>query len=323
MNSEELAAMKAVCEQRDRAREALGRLVDKFWSAHYNHTFDAEDTRYVKKNGEIEKDENGRKKEYRCSAGRSLMDCFYGCDLFDKEVCKGHDCPMGFNHRLMYECVREANEVLDERSAEFKPFDLERIPEYDMRKRYNVTAAWYARMCLMFFNSFSIHKDYGDEQTRRMRDAAVSLVSIGLSKFGVHFPIGDVLADMNGVKEIDETAKGVQQFRSELKTVGDRYADREKAVARKGGDEAMAVILSDMDYALYHIVIESLAFIEEFTFGHDYPSADLGVYSDALSALKYKCVKVAKLPEDKFDLIQNMNDATLDADGFTVSDAEA
>ena len=322
MNSEELAAMKAVCEQRDRAREALGRLVDKFWSAHYNHAFDAEDTQYVEKDGEIEKDENGRKKEYRCSAGRSLMNCFHGCDLFDTEVCKGHDCPMGFHHRLMYECVREANEVLDERSAEFKPFDLDRIPQYDESRRYNVTAAWYARMCLMFLNGFSVFKKYDGKQSERLGEAAHRLVCIGLAHFGLRVPIECAEEERNG-KRIKEDDERLVKFAETMKPIQQRFADKDKEVERKGLQDGIDIIMSDNDYALWYVVHESLAFLCEFAFGHGYPSADLGVYGDVVNSLKWVCVKVAKLSEDKFDLIQNMNDATLDADGFTVSDAEA
>lgn len=319
MNSEELATLKAVCEQRDRAREALANLVDSFWSAHYNHAFDAEDTEEDKK----EKDENGKPKTYRCAAGRSLRDCFKGCNLFDKEgVCKGYDCPMGFHHRRMYERVREANEVLDERSAEFKPFDLDRIPQYDKTKKYEVTAEWYARMCLMFFNGFSLTKEYTKEQCEKMGEAASNLACIGLATFGVHFPVECANDEKNG-KKVSEDDPRIVEWNESMKPLIEKFSDRDAKVEKKGLADCLELFTGDEEYARWYIVKQSVTFLGEYAFGRDYPSADLGVYGDVLDCLKWVCAKVCGLPEENFAVIQNLNDVSLDADGFTVSDADA
>lgn len=319
MNSEELETLKAVCEQRDRAMTALANLVDSFWSAHYNHAFDAEDTEEDKK----EKDENGKPKTYRCAAGRSLRDCFKGCNLFDKEgVCKGYDCPMGFHHRRMYERVREANGVLDERAAEFVPLDLDRIPKYDKEKKYEVTAAWFARMCLMFFNGFSLNKEYTKEQCEKMGEAASNLACIGLATFGLHFPVECANDEKNG-KEVSADDPRIVEWNESMKPLIEKFADRDAKVEKKGLVDCLELFTGDEEYARWYIVKQSVTFLGEYAFGHDYPSADLGVYGDVLGGLKWVCREVCGLPEENFAIIQNLNDVSLDAEGFTVSDAEA
>lgn len=308
----DLETLKFVCEQRDCLKEALANLVDAFWSAHYNHTFDSEDRREDPK----EKDENGKPKTYRCSAGRSLRDCFRGCDLFDKKgVCKGYDCPMGFHHRHIYERVREAHKVLDERSAEFKPFDIDRIPKYDATKTYEITAAWYARMCLMFFNGFSLSKEYNKETSKKLGNAAQNLVSIGLASFGLHCPLDCVEDEKNG-KKVSPDDPRIIAWHESMKPLIDKFGDRESQIEKNGLMNCIDLFTNDKEFARWYIVRQSLVFLGEYAFGHDYPSADLGVYHDVLGGLTWVCARVCGFQENNFDIIQNLNDESFDTIGF-------
>ena len=147
--------LRSVCEQRDRAWEMIDTLISAFWSAHHNGAFEAEDQRYLTdKDGKAILGGTGEHKPYRCSAGRSLIDVFHGCDIFDSDRCRGFDCPMGFHHRYLYEKVRDAAAVLKEPRAERVPFDLSRIPQFDKDCAYTITPQWYARLFLAFFSDY-------------------------------------------------------------------------------------------------------------------------------------------------------------------------
>ena len=300
MNAEERELLKSVCKQRDRALDAIGRLVDSFWSAHHNHAFDAED----------------EKGEHKCAAGKSISDCFNGCPDFDKEgVCKGFDCPMGFHHRRIYERVREAYDILDERPVEKKPFDLARVPMYDPKKTYEVSPQWYARMVLCFLNGFRLDEDKKDaERAVRLGDAAASLVCIGFASFGLRFP--QEVFTMTGYEEVDENDPRIKQFKEQIVPFIEGYADKFKEITDAKIDDREAAVRKDEKVAFAFILNQFLTFMGEFAFGRDYPSADLGIYSEVKNALKYDCVSLLRLPRESFDIIENINDEALDKVGY-------
>ena len=77
---------------------------------------------------------------------------------------------------------------------------------------------------------------------------------------------------------------------------------------------------SDGEFALAYLVFNIMVFLGEYAFGHDYPSADLGVYGDAVQMMKHDCLVVMRIKHSQFDIIKNVNDTALDADGFKVED---
>jgi len=312
------ATLRAVCEQRDRANRVIGKLVDAFWSAHYNHAFDSEDEEDHKK----ELDENGRPKPYRCSAGRSLRDCFKGCDLFDKEgVCKGYDCPMGYHHRRLYEFVREANDFLDEPAAELNKFDLSRIPKWSPSCGYKVTAKWYAKMLLSFFVAFRLGENYGNDEWKMWSDAYTNLLRIGLANYGIALP-----EDLKGLdkKDLNDISPEAARVFGEIK----KFVEDRKELVRRieeyehgDPDEFDKALVADEDLAMFYLLQNAIIFMGDFAFGKDYPSCDLGVYGDYIAALKYRCVSILGLPRNNFDIIKFLNDT--DDKGLTILGGDA
>ena len=302
--------LRKVCEQRDRAFAALENMRYRFWAAHYNDAFAAQDRRE-----KVEKD--GTKKEYRCSAGKSLHSNFHGCDLFEKEgVCKAGDCPMGFHHYNCYAAAEEASKVLSERPAEFAHFDLSRIPDFDPSARYSVSARWYARMCLMFFNEFHIGEQYSNDRSDAFGKALVSLVGIGFSSLGVKFPVDFVteVINHNTDKCFADDDPHFLEYKETMKGFNEKYGANIRSMDGQKVFDREARLANNDDIALAFLVEATLTFLISFQIGHTYPGADLAVYAGTVEALRYDCVSVLGIGRNRFDLIENMNNMELDKD---------
>lgn len=307
--------LRKVCEQRDRAWSAIGRLIHTFWGAHYNHAFDAEDIQTEEK--------NGKKEVYHCSAGRTLSSVFHGCDLFDNdEVCKGYDCPMGFHHREIYGAVRDASKVIDELRAEQDPFNLERIPKYDPDKKYKVTPKWFARMCFMFLNGFHVGAKYTAEESRRHGDALASLVCICLSSLGFEFPIDFLSLSEEDKNALQEDDPRFVSFQKTFDRFHEMYDDKIKEFEDSDTEAQKKILKCNDDFVLAIIVKNMLIVMCEYAFGHEYPGADLGVYQGYFDSVKFDCGVVMGFEEDEsnFSIIQNINDTSLDNIGFAEED---
>ena len=298
--------LRKVCEQRDRAHRCIGELVDSFWSAHYNHAFDSEDEEEDTK----KLDENGKPTTYRCSAGRSLRDCFHGCNIFDdKEAgCKGYDCPMGYYHRRMYEFVRKADDVLDEPAAELKKFDLSRIPKWSSSYGYKVTSKWYAKMLLSFFIAFKMGENYTKKEWEQWSDAFTNLLRIGLANYGIALP-----KDLKGLEKEDmnDLSPNAARVLGEIKRfIESRKELIERIEKYEHGDPDVfdKALVADEELAMFYLLQNTIIFMGDFAFGKDYPSCDLGVYGDYISSLKYRCVSILGLPRNNFDIIKFLND---------------
>lgn len=301
--------LRDVCAQRDRAFRALEHLVDRFWAAHYNHAFAVEDK-------PDKKDENGKTIVHRCSAGKSYMDIFHGCDSFLKKgVCKEFDCPMGFHHFHFYKAAEEAQRVLNEDFAEKKPFNLERIPRYGHAKRYSVSPQWFARMEYMFLLSLKLGEECDEARSRALGDALSSLVSIGLSTLGYQIPF-DTFTDVPK----NEDDPRIVALKELLAPFNDKYGERLQQMENVKIEEYDRMLDSDGEFALAYLVFNIMVFLGEYAFGHDYPGADLGVYGDVVQRMKHDCLVVMRIKRSQFDIIKNVNDAALDADGFKVED---
>ena len=302
--------LRGVCAQRDRAFRALAKMVDRFWAAHYNHAFAADDPA-------DKKDNEGKTILHRCSAGKCYMDIFHGCDSFDKEgVCKEYDCPMGFHHRLFYKATLAAHEVLEEGLAEKKHFDLNRIPRFDLTKSYKVTPEWFARMELMFLNSFKIGEAYDEKQSEAYGDALSSLISIGLSSLGYQVPFD--IKDIRGID--DENDQRMVSLKKNMEQFKAKYGDKLDAIQDIKIEERDKMLSEDSEFAMACLVDELCCFMFEYAFGHEYPGADCGVYNDIVAVRKHDCLVVMGIERNQFDIIKNVNDAALDADGFKVED---
>lgn len=323
MTNEELTEMlRDVCRQRDEARKALGDLVDRFWFAHYNHAFDAEDKTQTKVTCPDGTEKTG---EYMCSAGKSLRDIFHGCSLYDTDKCRGHDCPMGFHHRLMYESVRKANEVLECRRAELKSFDYARIPPFDADSgsSYDFTSKWYARMLLCFLNSFRVGEKLTEERAAEAQSALYRLLRIGLSRYGLGFPSDEDIARYESLK--DERGLSPEEL-SRLEGIGNAISGfiEAKGTRFEGmlGPHAECpalpkLLANDEDFACRWLVVETLTIVHDYNVGGDYPGADLEVYAAAFGETKHYCALVMQmLDTTEFDVAMNLNDTSLDWEGL-------
>lgn len=301
--------LRKVCKQRDQTRDMLGILIDRFWAAHYNHAFDAEDRK--------DKEVDGKTVEYKCSAGKTLKSLFRGCDLFNKEgICKGWDCPLGFNHRNFYEAVLKARKVLDERPVELIPFVLERIPKYDPKKKYTVSAKWFARMCFMFLNWFEVGEEYTEEESRRIGDALASLVCIGLSSLGLGCPIDFIGLNTDDPNALKEDDPRLASFKTTMEAFNTRFEEKirefdtlEIASRKQKLEENDEVTLALIIYRLVTVMCE-------YAFGHEYPSADLAVYQDIFHSIKFDCAVVMGIEGNNYTVIKNINNTWLDEIGF-------
>lgn len=299
----------SVCEQRDRAWAMIDALISAFWSAHHNGAFEAEDQRYLTgKDGKVILGGIGERKPYRCSAGRSLIDVFHGCDIFDSDRCRGFDCPMGFHHRYLYEKVRDASAVLKEPRAERVPFDLSRIPQFDKDCSYTITPQWYARLFLAFFADYRFGGDYSKDQARAYGEAYYRLCRFALSQFGVSLPddYGTFLTD----GEVPSEAL------ADLDPLIAKYGDLDTV---ESDPEFERKVSATPGFSMYWLTMESFILLCEYCFGKDYPDEDMGVYADAVYAISRRCVSILGLPPNDFDLIMNLNDASLDAVGFSAA----
>lgn len=301
--------LRSVCEQRDRAWAMIDDLVAAFWSAHHNGAFEAEDSRYetdgkgVPITGTL-----GERRQYRCSAGKSLRDLFNGCDLFNTDKCEGHDCPMGFFHRHLYEKVAAAASLLKERRAERVPFDLSRIPQFDKDCAYTITPQWYARLFLAFFADYRFGGDYSKDQARAYGEAYYRLCRFALSQFGVSLP------------------DDYSTFLTDGEVPSEALADLDPLIAKYGDldtvesdPEFERKVSATPGFSMYWLTMESFILLCEYRFGKDYPDEDMGVYADAVCAISRRCVSILGLPTNDFDLIMNLNDASLDAVGFSAA----
>ena len=325
MTNEELTEMlRDVCRQRDEARKALGDLVDRFWSAHYNHAFDAEDKTQTKVTCPDGTEKTG---EYMCSAGKSLRDVFRGCSLYDTDKCRGHDCAMGFHHRLMYESVRKANEVLECRRAELKPFDYSRIPPFDEEQgsSYDFTSRWYARMLLCFLNSFRVDEKLTKERAAEAQSALYRLLRIGLSKYGLSFPTEKEITRYESMK--DESGL-TQEERARLEGIGKSIAEFFAAKGTRfegklgpngdAGGDLTKLLAGDEEFACRWLVSQVFIIVHDYNVGGDYPGCDLGVYAEAFGEIKHHCALVMKmLDTTELDIAMNLNDTTLDWEGLS------
>lgn len=301
--------LRSVCEQRDRAWVMIDSLVSAFWSAHHNGAFEAEDSRYVKDSeGNPVTGIVGERKPYRCSAGRSLFDVSHGCDIFDSDRCRGFDCPMGFHHRYLYDKVRAATEFLRERRAERVPFDLSRIPSFDKNLTYTITPQWYARLFLAFFSDYRFDGDYTQEQSRAYGEAYYRLCRFALSQFGVTLP--DDYTTFLADKEVPSEAL------VDLDPLIAKYGDLDTV---ESDPEFDGKVSSTPGFSMYWLTMESFILLCEYRFGKEFPGGDLGVYADAVYAISRRCVSILGLPPNDFDLIMNLNDASLDAVGFSAA----
>ena len=301
--------LRSVCEQRDRAWEMIDTLISAFWSAHHNGAFEAEDQRYLTdKDGKAILGGTGEHKPYRCSAGRSLIDVFHGCDIFDSDRCRGFDCPLGFHHRYLYEKVRDAAAVLKEPRAERVPFDLSRIPQFDKDCAYTITPQWYARLFLAFFSDYRFGGDYTKDKGRAYGEAYYRLCRFALSQFGVSLP------------------DDYDTFLSDREVPSEALVDLDPLIAKYGDldtvesdPEFESKVRATPGFSMYWLTMESFILLCEYRFGKDYPDEDMGVYADAVYAISRRCVSILGLPPNDFDLIMNLNDASLDAVGFSAA----
>lgn len=285
-------ALRAVCEQRDRAFDAIDRLVGAFWSAHHNGAFDAED----------------KGEGHRCSCGYGIQSVFGGCSNFDKDGCRGWDCPMGFHHRVMYEKVRAATEVIRERLAERRPFDLSRIPQYDAKKTYRCNFRWFAKMLLCFFTEFRCVETYTQERTKEFADAYSRLLRIGLANYGVILPddLFDNCSKMKYVEGSPEAEALTNALKGFVEECGKKYVASGDMELK--GDLLLERMANDADFTLYWLVSQALLFMGDFSFGKDYPGADVGVYLDYIHYLRQVCARVMGCRQNDFDIIMAMND---------------
>ena len=307
MTTMDRKTLEEVCKQRDRAFDALANLVETFWDAHHNHAFDAED----KRDG----------KDRTCSQGKTLMDCWNGCELFDKDGCKEHTCPMGFNHRKMYKQVLAANDVLTENIAEREHFDLNRIPQYFPDRQYEVSVRWFARMALMLFTEYSFAKqDMTKEKALAFEKALFTLINIGLANFGIVTPPDEIwkLRECKKLEE-DEDNEVIKAYSEQVGEKLKDYIARLEDIEKFEVSEIMTCLKNDNKLALAFLIKECMLIMGEFGFGKEYPGADVAVYEGVFSELKYLCVELCGFDRnDKFAMIQNENDTSLDDTGIRI-----
>ena len=308
--SEEM--FRAVCEQRDQMMKVVYDLVDAFWSAHHNQAFKAED------------EEHGQKRV--CSAGKNINSVFGGCELINTDKCKGYDCPMGFHHRRMYERVIVAEKFIQENLAERIPLDFSRIPTYDPNKKYEVSSRWYARMLLLLFVEYSFTQEMTKEKARQFSYAIMSLICIGLNSYkGIVSPFATLIECLG--KSCEEQ-KAIIEDHPEIKPYIESFAGVRESIVEKaaklveGGLEPFCDLISggklDNQSIFEYLLGVAMTIHMDFEFDHDYPGADKAVYNDVFSALKAVCIAVLGFKsEERFDIIQNLNNNTIDDVGYS------
>ena len=134
------ARLNRIILQKDRLREQLANMVDRFWSGMANGLFEKGGF-----NPEKEKDE-------KCEGGKTLREVkWYGCDKSrDDRCCKG--CHLTFEMYMMMKAVLKSTDVLNELDEAMVKFSPDEIPEFNHKLQYNVSVRWLCRKMLRLIN---------------------------------------------------------------------------------------------------------------------------------------------------------------------------
>lgn len=296
---EELKArLNRVIAQKDRYGEALGSILDAIRHGRYNGLF--ESGYYYEEKDKTE-----------CPLGMKYKDIRWsGCSKVLS--CPTHRCPMTFWMRNLTEVYQKGMNVCEEQDAAKIPFNADEIPPYEPKKYYyKVSKRWFAKEMVRIIQAMRLgtdNKDVGGNVA--LGKAYKRLVGFGMESIGMRKAWLAFLAIEH--EAIDKEKKG--QTSIEIEEWFEKKCEEQKhfmAAAYAAHklfekrDKVSTMIRKSPSRALRYLVLFALITMTEFDFSHEYPGADLGVYSDAFNFMGRLCLIAVKVkPGDRLAILE-------------------
>jgi hypothetical protein len=313
---EELKArLNRVIAQKDRYGEALGSILDAIRHGRYNGLFES-GYRYEEKD-KTECPQGMKYKDIRWRGCRKVLSC---------PTCR---CPMTFEMRHLTEAYQKGMNVCEEQDAAKIPFNADEIPPYEPKKYYyKVSKRWFAKEMVRIIQAMRLgtdNKDVGGSVA--LGKAFKRLVGFGMESIGMRKAWLAFLAIEH--EAIDKEKKGQtsieieEWFEKKCKEqkhfMAAAYAAHKLFEKR---DKVSTMIRKSPSRALRYLVLFALITMTEFDFSHEYPGADLGVYSDAFNFMGRLCLIAVKVkPGDRLAILEFGNSDD-DVDDFKMMPIE-
>ena len=290
--------LNRVIAQKDRYGEALGRLLDAIRHGRYNGLFDA-GYRDEEKD-KVECPQGMKYKEIRWSGCHKVLTC---------PTCR---CPMTFEMRHLTEAYQKGMEVSQEQDAAKIPFSAKEIPPYEPRKySYKVSKRWFAKKLVRLILAMRLgtdNKDVGGSAA--LGKAYKRLVAFGMESIGMRRAWLESLEIEH--KAISMEKKGIPNGEIEdwFESKVDEFKNFKAAAYAMNKlfekrDKVERMIRKSPSRALRYIVLFALLNLTEFNFSHEYPGADLGVYSEAFDFVGRLCCAAVKVKhDDRFAILE-------------------
>ena len=313
---EELKArLNRVIAQKDRYGEVLSSILDAIRHGRHNGLFESG---YC----DEEKDKN------ECPQGMKYKDIRWrGC----RKVlsCPSCRCPMTFAMRHLTEAYQKGIEVCEEQDAAKIPFNADEIPPYEPKKYYyKVSKRWFAKEMVRIIQAMRLgtdNKDVGGSV--ELGKAYKRLVGFGMESIGMRKAWLAFLAIEH--EAIDKEKKG--QTSREIEEWLEKKCEEQKHFMAavyashklfEKRDKVSTMIRKSPSRALRYLVLLALLTMIEFDFSHEYPGADLGVYSDVFNFMGRLCLIAVKVkPEDRLAILEFGNSDD-DVDDFKMMPIE-
>lgn len=309
---EELKArLNRVIEQKYRYGDALAHILDAIRDGRYNGLFKA--GYRDKKDGAVE-----------CSQGLSYRELEWsGCPKALE--CPTANCPMTFQMRKLTKAYLKGMKLCEEQDAAKIPFSPKEIPLYEPNKYcYKVSKRWFAKEMVRLILAMRLGTDNksvgGNAALGKVykRLVAFGMESIGKRKAWLEFvdleERAKVLAKQGKSnreieKWVEDDVDNFRHFKAVAKSTSRLFEKRAniQKMMRKAPSRAMR-----------YLVLYSLLTMTEFSFTHDYPGADLGVYDEFFAFLGRCCLYSQKIDIDDSLAILEFGNSDDEADDFSM-----
>ena len=300
--SELYARLNRVIAQKDRLANALCNVLNVIRDGKHNGLFEAG---FRPKKGKT-----------KCKRGIEFGHVKYGyCPHIGEDCCI--DCPFTFSMYCLLEEEKNSQEVLRECDAAMIPFSpFVEIPIYMPEKyRYTVTTEWFVRRMIRFLLSSNVVYEKDISKRKAIGETYKRLVGFGCEAIGFR----EGWRQLQSLEQIrqDRLAKGlsdkeilkeIMKNKARFKEMGRLICAAERTCKRSYDIDMEKAIRKNRSRALRWIVLEAVMLIMEYDFGHDYPGADNGIYSDVFRFIGRLCLAAVGLKDDdRFGILEFVN----------------
>ena len=273
--------LEEVILQNAKYRKAMSYLIDSIYGALHNGAFHGRSFTHEK-----------------CVKGYTSDSFKHGLCPHIQE-CDECRCPFSFDSRRMFKQLMNLVDVSNEPMAALIPFEHEEIPQVDPTREYVVTDEWFARRMMRLLIACR-NEDYNPKATTQTKSALgesyYRLLMFGLSTIGYRNE-ADELNKMWHTPPPKPNEANLNNCVSKetIKVIREAYRLMERA------DTLNKAIKKAPSRAMRYMVLFAITCSLEYSWSHEYPSADKAVYSDYFGALYRLCSAAMKIKED--DLI--------------------